>query len=329
MKKSFFYFVMAAGLVLGTYSCSKDSTDETPAPKSETGIPAPPFASSAVAFNIPKDAVKAKNESVVTETGEEVSVCLTGVDITESRKAIFEVTTVYSDNTTKLKYVTYDVSVEGNVYKVKNAQGTVIGTIENVGTRASSSTYIIISVTISIPGIGEITFVTDNPVVVEEVVEAIVETVNTISLARNWTVTRMKLILTFDDPGKTDASRIENGGNLHNFIELAENNGVSLTEHDKEQLNKVITGVSIDKSGLFAISYNNGGTDAANWKWANSSQNLQIQITLKDGDMGNKFLKDNSIVDVQLYPETNQCILILNTRLEEDKCTASLQMTMM
>ena len=44
--------------------------------------------------------------------------------------------------------------------------------------------------------------------------------------------------------------------------------------------------------------------------------------------MGNKFLKDNSVIEVQFPEGQNMCILILSTRLEEDKCTASLMINL-
>ena len=60
----------------------------------------------------------------------------------------------------------------------------------------------------------------------------------------------------------------------------------------------------------------------------NNTNEQQIRIKLKDGDMGNKFLKDNSVIEVQFPEGQNMCILILSTRLEEDKCTASLMINL-
>lgn len=323
MKK--FYFLALAAIMGLCVSCGSDDTTDTTSSNEVVEIKAPEKSADATSFKIPAETVTATAQKILTDEGQEISASLTGVNITESGKAIFEVTTVYDNGSKKLKYVTYDAELNGNTYTVKDGS-KVIGKLEKVqvsASRASSSISINITVTINIPGIGEITFVTDNPVVVTEVVDAIVSSVTTVNLARTWAVERMKLTLVFDDKSKTDASRTENSGNLHNFIELAENNGVNLTDNDKRQLDKSISGITIDKNGLLCLTYSDGVTDAASWSWTSQTDPFKIRINLKDGDMGNKFLKDNSIIEVQ-FPGNNKCILILSTRLEEDKCTASL-----
>lgn len=326
MKKNFLYFGMAACVAMCMLSCGSDDSD-SPATPSQTVIAEPTHAKDAVAFVIPKDKVTS-TQTVTNEEGQEVNVCLTSVDITEGQKAVFELTTE-TEGKTKLKYVAYNCELTGNVYTVKDNNGKVLGTIEKDVTRGSSSVSISISVKINVPGLGEVEFVTDDPVVVQAVVDAIVKTVNTINLCRNWNIQRMKLTLVFDDKNKADASRLENSGNLSNFIELAENNGVNLTDNDKKHLQKTISSVDIDKNlALFTINYSNGESDAANWEWVNNTNEQQIRIKLKDGDMGNKFLKDNSVIEVQFPEGQNMCILILSTRLEEDKCTASLMINL-
>lgn len=323
MKK--YYFLAMAAIVGLCVSCGSDDSDNSNTDNDGVvEIKAPEKSADAASFRIPVNLISSKAGKLVTDDGQEISASLTGVNITESGKAIFEVTAEYENGSKKLKYVTYDAVLNDNVYTVKDGS-KVIGQIERIvaTSRASSSVSITVTVTITIPGIGEMTFETDDPVAVTQVVEAISSSVSTVNLSRTWTVERMKLTLVFDDKSKADASRTENSGNLHSFIEVAENNDVNLTEEDKRQLDKVISGITVDKNGLLCLTYSDGVTDAASWSWLLQTNPLKIRIDLKDDEMGNKFLKDDSTIEVQ-FPGNNKCILILNTRLEEDKCTASL-----
>ena len=333
MKKSFFFFALASVVALCNVSCSSDDDDNNNSSNNNTSsvvIPAPANAENAVAFVIPKNTVKATEETYTTTQGEEVQLCLTNVNITNGGKAVFETTeTKVATGQTKVKYVSYDVEVSGNQYKVKDASGTSLGTIERVvaGTRATGSATLAVHVKIYVPGLGWVEYDTEDPVDVTTSAYAVSSSVATTNFARTWGITRMKLTLVFDDKGKSDASRTENSGKLYNFIELAENNGVNLSDDDKRQLQKEIVSIDVDTNeALLTINYADGSADAANWSWADSSQS-KIRITLKDGEMGNKFLENDSQIEVQ-FPNTDTCILILSTRLEDDGCTASLMINL-
>ncbi|MBR1484573.1 MAG: hypothetical protein IJ612_02635 [Prevotella sp.] len=332
MKKSFFFFAMASVVALCNVSCSSDDDDKNDSNNNTSSvvIPAPANAENAVAYVIPKNTVKATEETYTDQQGEEVELCLTNVNITKGGKAVFETTeTRVSSGTTKVNYTSYDVEVSGNQYKVKDAAGSTLGSIERVaaGTRATDSASLSVHVKIYIPGLGWVEFDTEDPVDVTAVTDAVASSVATTNFARLWLISRMKLTLVFDDKGKSDASRTENSGKLFNFIELAENNGVSLSDDDKRQLQKEIVSVDVDTNqALLTINYADGSSDAATWSWADSSQN-KIRITLKDGEMGNKFLENDSQIEVQ-FPNAETCILILSTRLEDDGCTASLMINL-
>lgn len=312
MKKNLFYFAMAFCVALCNVACSSDDGDDSGKNNNNNnntntnseGYTAPVYAEQATAFTI--------NEGTVTETargGEKVE--LRGVNFTESAKAVFELRV-----NEKLKYVTYDVDINGDIYTVRDGS-TVLGTITRVSasrvTRAGVT--LVFNFKLIIPDVGEVTFKNDNPVSATELPKVITGG----DVVATWLVERMKLTLDFDE--KTDASTEVGNGSLKKFLELAEENNVSLSEKDRADLDKEIASFTIDKFGLFSLNYANGkGSDAAKWSWVGGDTG-KMAITLKDADMGNKFLKDNSTIEVK-YPGDNKIVLKMTTRLDEDKCTA-------
>lgn len=306
MIKNFFYFAMAACVALTTFTACGDDNEE-----STVNYTKQKYEDQTASYKIAKDAVEAV---IVTTPSDDLKLSLTGVNFTESGKAIFETTRTYSDGATKLKYTTYDVDINGDTYTIKDS-GKTIGTIKAQKTKATDIN-LTISVTIYVEGVGNVTFNTDDPVSAAVVMASVTSG----NICRTWYIERMKLTLDFDS--KTDVSSEVYNGKLTEFLELAENNDVKLSDKDREQLNKEIKSLTIDKYGLFTLAYSDGGSDAASWSW-NSSDLSSLSIKLKDFEMGNKFLENNSKIIVQ-YPSNDKLILILSTRLEDDKCTASL-----
>lgn len=320
---------MAFCLAVCNVACGSDDDNNGNNNNGNNGkvIPAPVNAANAVAYTIPSNAAPAKSSDLINKDGVHITANLTGINITESEKAIIEVTTKDDSGNTKLKYATFDAELNGNIYTIKDG-GKVIGTIEKKPasrTRGTSNVGLVFNLKFTINSItGVLEFVAEDPITAKAMEEYMSNSDNLTSIARTWKIERMKLTLVFDDKSKSDASTTINGGNLTKFIELAEDNGVSLSEKDKADLSKNIASVTLDKNGLFTLTYTNNESDAANWNWVAGSNESKLQIKLKDKDMGNKFLADNSHVEVQFYPETNKIILILSTRLENDKCNASL-----
>ena len=330
MKKNFFYFAMAACVALCNVACSsdddgKDNGSDEQKQEENVVIAPPATGSQAAAYTIPEGSVPSTQETITTPEGEEVELSLVGVHFTDGGKAVFETIATYANGTKKTKFAAYDAELNGNVYTIKDAYGKSLGTITRAETRADAA--LIINITIEIPGIGTVTFETTDPVAAQTVLNVITENVNRLNLCRTWDVTRLKLTLVFDpDKNKPSASRTENSGKLVSFIDLAERNGVSLSDNDKNQMQKEIDYIDVDKFGQLTIYYvkdgKPDGSDVANWTWEDTQQ-TKIRIKLKEGDMGNKFLSDNSIIDVQFAPPS-QCVMIMKTRLEDDACDASL-----
>lgn len=327
MKKNLFFYAMAFCVAVCNVACSSDDNDDNNNNNSEKVIPAPAKAANAVAYTIPTNAAPAKNSDLINKDGIHITASLTGINITESEKAIIEVTTKDNSGNTKLKYATFDAELDGDTYTIKDG-GKVIGTITKRNasrTRGTSNVALVFHLKFTLNSItGTLEFEAEDPVTAKAMEEYLSNSDNLTSIARTWTIERMKLTLVFDDKKKSDASTTVSGGNLTKFIELAEDNGVNLTEKEKADLSKDIESITFDKNGQLTLTYTNKDTDVANWSWVSGSNESKLQIKLKDQEMGNKFLADNSHVEIQFYPESKKIILILSTRLESDKCNASL-----
>ena len=332
MKKNLFFYAMAFCIAVCNVACGSDDDNDNNGNNNNGNngkvIPAPVNADKAVAYTIPSNAAPAKSKDLIDINGAHITAELTAINITESEKAIIEVTTTDDNGNTKRKYRTFDVHVNGDTYTVKDG-ANVIGTIEKkssaTATRGTSTVGLVFHLTLTINGItGVLEFVAADPITAKAMEGAIANSDNLTSIARTWTVKGMKLVLDFKDKSKTDASTIVAGGDLRDFIALAEDNGVKLSEKDKADLSKTILSITIDKNGQFALTYEGGASDVADWNWVSGSKESKLQITLKDKDMGNKFLKNDSHVEVEYHPETKSIILALSTYLTDDDCDASL-----
>ena len=313
MKKNFFYFAMALCVALCTVSCGSDDD-------SDDGVPhytKQKYETEAAAYDIvPRTAVS----STPSAEGEEVSI--TGIDFTESGKAIFELTFESPNGKKTLKYVTYDVEINGDTYTVKDGSKT-IGTVVKKGTR--TGVMITLNLTLTVGG-KTYPFIFDDPVDAEQLLEVMAATKGLNDITRTWTVERMKLTLDFKD--KPDASTEVKGGSLRPFQELAEDQEIILKEKDRTALNRTIKGITLDKYGLFTIDYSDKYNDAAEWSWVAGSNDGKINILLKDEAMGNKFLQTKTNIEVQ-YSGDDKVTLILTIDLPEDKCTAYMILNLM
>lgn len=303
MKKNFFYFAMALCVALCTVSCgSDDDGDSAPSYTPQK------YEKEATAFTL------GNNVASVTQGNETISI--TGLNFTESGKAIIE-TTHMKEGKTTVKYSTYDAEINGNEYIIKDGANK-IGTVVNNGTRSSEGVEITINITLSFDGV-PVTIKPANAVKAVHMLEVIAASQGLTNITRTWQVERMKLTLDFDDD--QDFSTEVTGGSLKPFQELAEEHNIILTEKDRTALNRSIVGLTLDKFGLFTVTYSDKFNDAAQWSWAVGSNDSKIKITLKDEEMGNKFLNSNANIDVK-YPGDDKLILKVTVRLDEDKCTA-------
>ena len=100
------------------------------------------------------------------------------------------------------------------------------------------------------------------------------------------------------------------------MAEYANDQGAGLTNDELAELDRIISNVVVDKSGLIVINYTNRPSDAAKWSWANNEQ-TQLNIKLKDSEMGNKFLNDNTTIGIAF--KDKRCVLKLKTRVTGNK----------
>lgn len=320
MKKLFFFALML-GMAVCNFSCSSDddggnggNNNSGNKGNQTEGI----YADKVAEYTIPE----AEAPEIITD--DNIKVQLTGFNLTEYGKGILELVVDGGIN-----YETFDVVIDGNKYLLSQ-NGISAGFIEfaeaKTKTRAGSNAVELkFNLSFQHEVNGEMVPITfDNIAQAQQVIDY-VNTTYTSNITNAWGLERMKLTITFDDKSKTPASTNTQGGDLRPFIDLAKKNDVTISEKDEKELTRTITSLIIDKSKLFVLEYEEGGSDAATWKWITENEkNLAIGIKLKDGKtMGNKFFNDDSQINVQLR-DNGKINLILSTYLEDDKCTASL-----
>lgn len=332
--KKYFFFALIAGIALCNVACGSDddneSTDTTELGNTVEGD----LEDKAAHYDIEETEAPKAAETVVvvTESGEEkeVNPGLTGFDVTEYGQAVIEV-----DVDGSKKYCSYETTL---IYTTENEDkyelkenGVSAGTVRVIrkgtaarATRASEGVELIFDLVIKVEIYGEMVELKfDDNTQAQEIIEKAIDDL-TSRLTNTWNVERMKLVIDFDEKGKTDASTEVDGGDLRPFIQLAKDNDVNITEKDERDLSRTIAGIIIGNPNLFVLKYADGRSDAADWSWKNKDNgNLAIGITLKDQDMGNKFFNDDSKVTVELRAN-NKINLILQTHLDDDKCNVYL-----
>lgn len=300
--KSLLLMAIAALVAMANISCGSDD-EEVARGDDPVTLPQPEYAATAVSYEIP-----------VSEVTTADGASLTALNFTESGKAVVEVTT--ADNSKK--YATYDVTIDGSKYIITDEDGEQVGVVEtataqNSPRRASSTTSLMIYIEVTIPGLGTLTFQTAAPVSATKVAETIAATNNTANIARTWTVKTMKLVL----EGDVSLAKTEHSGNLKVFADAAQEEGANLTASEMAALSKYIKYVTLDKTGMFAIEYLYGGSEACTWSWADAAQTM-IKLNLRvNTEFGNKFLADNSFIHIDLNP--SGCVFTLNTTITGSK----------
>jgi len=308
MKKNFFYYAMAACVALCTLSCGSDDDDDD-AGRADAHYTPQKYEAEATAYQL-----TGENAPSVTVGDGDETVSLTEMHFTESGKAIFETTHLRGKKKT-VKYTTYDVEISGDTYTVKDGS-KVIGTIKKVSTRSTVEAQITISnLKLTIDG-KEYNYNLANPIAAIQLMFKL----DNNNLIRTWNVKRMKLTLT-----NPDASTKTENGDLGAFLTLAKNQGLDLSNNDYKALARVIKSITIDKTGLFTFTYTDGYNDAAKWEWKPNANT--ITLTLKDLEMGHKFLKAETKVDVE-YTGNDEILLTMYIHLDKEKRDATVMVTL-
>lgn len=296
MKKTFIYLAMAACIAVCNISCGSD--DDGAVGGSAKTLPTPTYADKAAAFKISKDVVK-----------NNAGASLTAMNFTESGKAFLEVT----ENDGSKRYAAYNVTISGDTYTIMKDNGTKIGTVKSSVTRGSQSATINVDITITIGN--EIYVFQTNSAAADMQYESMVGGDALDNIARTWTVKNMKLTLESADPNFKSLSMTEQSGKLSAFVSEVEKRDTGFDSEDLDKLKKEIKSFTLDKTGLFTIEYVDGEVDAATWRW-NGGNYSNIALELKDSEMGNKFIQNNSSVNIEF--SDNLCKFTLTTTLERE-----------
>lgn len=301
MKKGFFYFAMAAFAVFCAASCGDD--DEFPKPdNSKVEIPEPPTSSVAAEYQFSGDGLKSTD-------GESKMQALT---ITESGKAIVDIITPMGE-----KFITYDAKVENGRISIYDEFGNLIGEAQEVGTKGSANVSLILDCEIIVNGKTYSFKITgESAITVLKFVNEATGGQALINLCRTWNVKSLFLTLS----GGVDLSKYEESGNLEVFVAEARKRDVGLTPEEEAQLSKVIKTITADKNGNLFIEYvEKDGThltEAAKWNW--NASKTGIVIKFRDTEMGNKFMSDNSQIDLE-FNTSGGLTLGLNTDIKGTK----------
>lgn len=296
MKKTFIYLALAACIAVCNISCGSD--DDGGSTNPGPSLPTPTYADKAAAFKINKDVVK------------DGAASLTAINFTESGKAFLEVTTALGAK----EYAAYDaiISKDGSTYTIMS-NNLVLGTVKSNATRGSKSATINIDITIYI-GDAIYVFKTESADAQMEY-ESMTGGNALDNIARTWTVKNMKLTLESADPDFKSLSMTVQNGRLSDFVSEVKQRDTGFDSEDLDKLNKEIKSFTLDKTGLFTIEYSDGDVDAATWSWSGGNYS-NIALNLKDSEMGNKFIQNNSKVTVDF--NDNLCKFNLTTTLERE-----------
>jgi hypothetical protein len=300
-KKNILYMAMAACVALTNVACSSD--DDSDNENYSATLNTPKYENEAVAFSIP--------ETATITTSIAGAPAMTGVNITESGQVVFE---LGGGKTFK----TYNIeSISGNTYTLADRRGTIVRK-STAGyaptTRSSSGVLLIINVTIELDNGESCSYNTGDDAVSAEATKPATGSEVEKNLCRTWII--KGVVIEYKEDGKDAVFKEFNSGNLKEVAEYANDQGAGLTASEMRELDRNVSNVVVDKSGLIVINYTNRASDAAKWVWKNNEQ-TQLGLKLKDSEMGNKFLSDNTVIDIAF--KDTRCVLKLKTRVTGNK----------
>ena len=131
-------------------------------------------------------------------------------------------------------------------------------------------------------------------------------------LAQNFKLNRMTIKL----DGDVKAFQDVDGGKLIEIYKIAKDNGAEFTATEVKEFEREISYISISKTGFITITYVDGKSDGGNWNWANQQWN-KFNLRLLEEGMGNKFIPENTVVDVKF--DGNQCSLTIYADIKGSK----------
>jgi hypothetical protein len=169
-----------------------------------------------------------------------------------------------------------------------------------------------INIEIEIDGV-TISFNTSDPVDADMVWNVISSGDNLDNIARTWIIKEITMSL----KGDVDCTVTEKSGNLKVLADKAQENEAGLTDEEYKELCKTVNSITLDKTGLFSIEYDEGQSEVCSWKWGDSSQE-SVLLQLRDSELGNKFLNDGSKIAVKFY-STGIAHFVITTKITGTK----------
>ena len=348
MKKHFFYLALAVLSTMCTIACSSDDDEDGDSNKVPTvNLSTPPFAQQAVRYELnPELKASASTGDITT------APALKAIELSESGKILLELHNAI-DN--KLVYIMEEATVSGDTYTMNGTKvkGTIKKASANARTRANDQLTTDLRVTIAD---GEtLTYAPDEEATVDVTTttygnngsgsgsgsgsnnsgsgnnsgtgsnnggsnnnDGSSVTANH-NLVRTWNVLGTILDLKSKSKNVKAYEEFDSRGGLfylEDVLEEALRQDVKLTEKEQEEFKRVVKHVTFTQSGLFIISYVDGTEDVARWQWANSQQTL-ITMKLMDEEMGNKFISDDTVIEVAF--NGNRCNLKCETALTDNE----------
>ena len=299
MKKSIFYFAMAACVALCNISCGGDDGDNNGG--NDVNLRTPKYLYQAFTVTDPS-AIGASVDGAPQ---------LTRADITKMGNVVFELKEADGSH----QYVIYKLaSASNSIYTLADGKGTISSSLTKAATR--NSTTVTISLDISVEyvdanGKKVTVHYTGENIAAMGITEDVISNVIQTYLERTWMVDAMIIDLEGDVTGYKEFS----GGNLKQISDYAIQQGTHLTAEEQEELDKTISNVIVDNN-LFVLNYSKGMPDVGSWSWG-SSDYSSIKVTLKDGKMGNKYINNNSAIALKF--SSNMCVMVFKTSVSDSQ----------
>lgn len=306
MKEKFFYLTMAAIAALCISACSSDDDDAGSESATES-LTTPLFAEQAAHYEL-LDLLKPADAD---------APLLKAIDFSESGKILVELVDP-ADN--RLSYVTDNAIFSGHVITANGTKikGSVNIAVTKVRTRATDS-QMVVSLSVTLSDGQTVTYDNSNDETGGTVVTTgAADDEASARLARTWNVLGAILDLKSKSQNVKAYEEFSSRGGLFYMEDVlveAINQGVELTPKEQEEFKRVVKSITITKTGLFVVNYVDGNDDVAQWEWAND-QKTAITIRLMDEEMGNKFISDNTWIDIAY--KGNRCNLRMETALTDD-----------
>lgn len=218
--------------------------------------------------------------------------------------------TMVNDNNEKTVYVADVTEVSKGKFKINDSK-YLKGDFEVLEVAASRAGGFGISMNITIDGNA---YITTDGTPAECIMKAVLASQGGVLdyVCQKFLVNSM--IIECD--GDINVYKTIKSGNLLEVYNEANDKGANLTEKDKEGFNKTVKYVTLSRCGEINIVYSDDKSDGGNWNWLNNQAD-KLQFWLKDKGMGNKFIPENTTIDLEF--SGNTCAMTIHADIKGNK----------